>query len=109
MELSAAVSHATQQLRGLLVERFGDRLLRLVLFGSQARGEAGPDSDVDVLAIVRDLTGTERREIYEIGAEVYMETRVHVAPLAMSELEYAELERLERLLPNEIARDGIAL
>jgi hypothetical protein len=38
-----------------------------------------------------------------------MATRVPLAPLALSDLEYAELVRKERALPMEIERDGIAL
>ena len=34
--------------------------VRIVLFGSQARGDAGPDSDVDLLVILSEIT--ERRE-----------------------------------------------
>lgn len=33
--------------------RFGDRIERIVLFGSVARGTDGPESDVDVLVIAR--------------------------------------------------------
>lgn len=36
---------------------FGDRLVGVALYGSRARGEAGPHSDVDLLVIVRDLPG----------------------------------------------------
>jgi len=32
---------------------FADRFRGLVLFGSEARGEAGPDSDVDLLVLLR--------------------------------------------------------
>ena len=32
----------------------GDQFDRLILFGSQARGEARADSDIDILVIVRD-------------------------------------------------------
>jgi len=35
--------------------------VRIVLFGSSARGTAGPDSDLDVLVIVKD--GLPRRKI----------------------------------------------
>jgi predicted nucleotidyltransferase len=31
----------------------GDRLEGLYLYGSQARGDARPDSDIDVLAVIR--------------------------------------------------------
>jgi predicted nucleotidyltransferase len=39
----------------LLGERFGDDLLSVVLFGSRARGETRPESDVDLLVVVRGL------------------------------------------------------
>jgi len=35
-------------------------LLRVILFGSAARGEMGPESDVDLLIVVPD--GTRRRD-----------------------------------------------
>lgn len=38
--------------------------LRVVLFGSRARGDDREDSDVDLLVVVRDpLTARERREL----------------------------------------------
>lgn len=40
------------ELRRELARILGARLDRLVLYGSRARGSAGPDSDVDVLVVV---------------------------------------------------------
>jgi len=40
------------------------RPLRIVLFGSAARGEMGPDSDIDVMVIMPD--GTHRRHTAEM-------------------------------------------
>ncbi|HAC65162.1 MAG TPA: nucleotidyltransferase, partial [Cyanothece sp. UBA12306] len=37
------------QLKLQLETYYGDHLQRLILFGSQARGDAGPDSDIDIL------------------------------------------------------------
>ncbi|TEU10317.1 MAG: nucleotidyltransferase domain-containing protein [Anaerolineales bacterium] len=39
-------------LKKALRDTYGDRLVRLILFGSQARGQAGPESDVDVAVLV---------------------------------------------------------
>ena len=36
-----------------LGRHFGERLVSVVVFGSQARGEARPESDLDVLIVVR--------------------------------------------------------
>jgi predicted nucleotidyltransferase len=34
---------------------YGERLVRLVLFGSQARGDAAPGSDIDVLVVLQGI------------------------------------------------------
>lgn len=46
-----------------IVERFNPE--RIILFGSHARGTAGPDSDADFL-IVMPVTGSKRRQAVEI-------------------------------------------
>lgn len=39
--------------RARLERLYGPRLVKLVLFGSRARGDAGPDSDIDVLIVLK--------------------------------------------------------
>ena len=46
-----------------IVERFHPD--RIILFGSYARGEAGPDSDVDLL-VVMSVPGSRRKKATEI-------------------------------------------
>jgi predicted nucleotidyltransferase len=41
-------------LRQGLTDSLGVRLDRVILFGSRARGDAGPAADVDVLVVVKD-------------------------------------------------------
>jgi uncharacterized protein len=50
-----------------IVERFDPD--RIILFGSAARGEAGPDSDVDLL-VVMPVQGSRREKAIEIGVAV---------------------------------------
>lgn len=47
-KLQETLRWATASLR----EIYGDRLKRLMLFGSRARGDANPESDVDVLVVL---------------------------------------------------------
>ena len=50
----------TEKVRNILAElrrrfeaRYGDRLVAMVLYGSQARGDAEPGSDIDVLVVLK--------------------------------------------------------
>lgn len=45
---------------------YGDRLERIVLFGSRARGDHRPDSDYDVAVFIRE-PGTLWQEIKALG------------------------------------------
>ena len=51
--LSPRVAAAVADAKAGLEALYGDRLVRVVLYGSQARGDAGPGSDVDLLAVLR--------------------------------------------------------
>jgi len=51
-----------------IVEKF--KPLKIILFGSYARGSAGPDSDVDLL-IVMPVRGSKRKKAVEIGVALH--------------------------------------
>lgn len=51
-----------------IVKRFDPE--RIILFGSHARGTAGPDSDVDLL-VVMPVDGSRREKAIEIGAALH--------------------------------------
>ncbi|MFO7897636.1 MAG: nucleotidyltransferase domain-containing protein [Planctomycetota bacterium] len=40
------------RIKSALADAFGERLEGVVLYGSEARGEAGPDSDIDLLVLL---------------------------------------------------------
>jgi predicted nucleotidyltransferase len=43
-----------EQLRNYFQKNYQDNLAYLILFGSQARGDATPDSDIDLLVILKN-------------------------------------------------------
>jgi uncharacterized protein len=51
-----------------IVSRFDPE--RIILLGSHARGEAGPDSDVDLL-VVMPVEGSRREKAVEIGVALH--------------------------------------
>lgn len=99
----AAVTLFAEQMRA----RFGSRLVRLVLFGSHARGQATEDSDVDLLTVVDGLTHADARAIDAVVGDILTEHDVLLSPLVLSAARFDELRARERRLPAEIEREGV--
>src|SRR3954469_15086768 len=55
MPPALATGPILKRFRAALDEIYGDRLERVVLFGSKARGDAGEDSDYDIAVFLKDL------------------------------------------------------
>ncbi|MBV8576941.1 MAG: nucleotidyltransferase domain-containing protein [Acetobacteraceae bacterium] len=53
---TAADGLILERLRAALDDLYGDRVERVVLFGSRARSDAGEDSDYDVAVFLHGLT-----------------------------------------------------
>jgi len=62
------VTHNIQKMVRRLVDRFDPD--RIILFGSHARGTAGPDSDVDLLVIL-PVTGSKRAKQIEMRVALH--------------------------------------
>ena len=71
---------AARTFSGILLEKLGDDLVSVVLFGSVARGDEGRESDVDVLVIARNLPKSQfARADIAITAEREMAKRMRRA------------------------------
>jgi predicted nucleotidyltransferase len=66
------------RVRADVAELYGDRIERVVLFGSRARGDARPDSDYDVLVFLKNFglpdRHTEIGRLSEITAKIIEDT-----------------------------------
>lgn len=102
--LVAAVTSYASALRA----RFGDRLRTVRLFGSWARGAAGPDSDIDVAVIVDDLSRAEWRAAFADAVDVELKTEVTLSPYVLSAEDFDRLLRRGRRIARDIEREGIA-
>jgi uncharacterized protein len=56
-----------KRFRATLDEAYGQRLERVVLYGSRARGDAREDSDYDVAVFLRDYTPGTSTELYRLA------------------------------------------
>ncbi len=82
---------------------------RVELFGSRARGDADPDSDMDVLAIVDDITPELEDYISECAWEAGFKHGIVLVPVVFTRDEWENgLERYS-LLAEAIRAEGIQL
>jgi len=63
--LSQNEAEAIEEVKNRLVRKYKDRLLLLKLYGSKARGDSHPDSDIDILAVVKRDSLKTREEFFE--------------------------------------------
>lgn len=85
----------------------GDRLRGVILYGSEARGQAGPDSDVDVLVLLadpidvgRDLE-TNLDAVYPLAVD--LGRRISAKPVSAAEYETADCPLYRRAREEGIA------
>jgi predicted nucleotidyltransferase len=91
----------------LVRSRLGERVRKIILFGSRARGEARPDSDYDVVVIVDQRTPDLREAILEIEVDLMDRHGSLVACLLRDERQWAASQR--QPIGLNVAREGVPL
>jgi predicted nucleotidyltransferase len=94
------------RLRVYLANLYGERLHQTMLFGSYARGEARPDSDIDVLVVLKGTVnpGHEVAKVSDFIADLSLEYDKVISCFFMDEDRF--INRQGPLLRN-IRREGI--
>ncbi|PSR16621.1 nucleotidyltransferase [filamentous cyanobacterium CCP3] len=106
--LNTSTQSLLAQLNKYLKTLYGNRLYKVMLFGSHARGEARPDSDIDVLVVLTGAVnpGQEIANISGFLADLSLEYGKVISCLFMDETRFTT--RQGPLLRN-IRREGIAV
>ncbi len=104
-EVRAALSTLKERLNTVL----GNALVKLVLYGSRARGDADPDSDVDVAIVVRGLDKVLKERILRVVTDIELDSLVPLSTMILSENAYLQLLDKERRLALDIEREGVPL
>jgi len=94
------------ELRSRFEALYGDRLVKLILYGSQARGDADADSDIDVLVVLKGQVnvGQEIERGSTVSAALSLEHNVVISCVYMSEDRYRQ-DRIPLLL--NIEAEGV--
>lgn len=107
--LSPTEQQAILEFVQLLKEQFNGRVRSALLFGSKARGEGYPGSDLDVLVVVDSDDWRVHKRIRYLAADICLEYGLNLSPRVWSTSHHQEVEELQALLYQNIRRDGFNL
>jgi predicted nucleotidyltransferase len=110
--VTPSVAHALTLFSEAVQAAYGPRLVRLLLFGSRARGTAKRNSDADVVVVLDEVADAwrERERLSDLAYDIIVETGEHVQawPVSVEQWDKPEAARNPRLV-QAMKRDGIAI
>jgi predicted nucleotidyltransferase len=107
-DLDETVQRILKELKNRLQSLYGSRLARVILFGSQARREAEPHSDIDILLVFHGPVNRhdDKERAIEVTSALSLENDTVISCLYMSEDRF--LHEDAPLLRN-IRREGLTI
>jgi predicted nucleotidyltransferase len=109
--LSKIEKEAIEEVKDRLVKKYKNRLLLLKLYGSKARGDSHPDSDIDILAVVKRDSLKIRDEFFEESYQVMSkhDFRFLICLAVMGKHEFEMYKNGNFSFYRNISREGIDL
>lgn len=107
--LTAREYRAVETFLTRLRERFPGCVLQTALFGSKARGDSRPWSDIDILIVVDEENWPMRREISTLAARASLEFDVLIGPRVIGRERWERMKQRRFGLYRNIVAEGIPL
>lgn len=102
---SLAAAYATE-----IRAHFGDRLKRVILYGSGARGDWTSESDIDILVLLDQTESADIEYIVRTATAMgVLDSGLVLQPIWMTDAEFLHLKNRERRFALEVEKDGIDL
>ena len=91
-----------------LQQRFPNKIARVIVYGSKARGDAGPDSDLDILVVLND-DAVSRAAVRLIGYELALQTDVVPSILVYTVNELEQRRKHRSVFIEAVEREGVVV
>ena len=95
--------------RRAIAEGHPGTVLRMIVYGSKARGDAHEDSDLDVLLIIRNEAGDLKRTLRRIGYDLSAASYAVPSILAYTQDEWDRYGNLGSAFHEAVERDAVAV
>ena len=87
----------------------GDRVEEVLLFGSYAREDHVPGSDVDLLFLVSSVKSSDREELSKLAGEYFLEKEVVFSPKIVEKEKFDKRRKESSGFYSEVADQGVKI
>ena len=81
----------------------------VLIYGSRARGDADPDSDLDILVVIYDEETGSREKVYDAAWETGLKRKVVISTIVVTRREITQTALRSSPLIQSVRREGIAV
>lgn len=89
------------------LEKYGDKIDSIILFGSVAREEANEESDIDLLVVTIGDRFMMRRELSEIVLDILLETGEYISVKTLSVEDFKFLKGVKSSFLTNVIKEGV--
>lgn len=92
-----------------IAAEYADDVAFVTLYGSQARGDAGSESDIDLLIVIRSDSPALRQALADLAWQVQYEYGVVISDIIRTADQWREMQAKQFPFYQNVTREGIPL
>lgn len=111
VQLRGAEREIIDRYRRALKDRFPEAVSEMILFGSRARGKDHPDSDLDLLIVLKTQDPRLKREVLDLAWETMFshDFKVFISPIVFFKRDYDRYRGWNSSFLENVSRDAVRL
>ncbi len=109
MGISKKEKQSIDEFKEKLIKNLSNNFVKLILFGSKARGDSNKYSDIDILLILKNSSEKDKNKVYNIVGEILLKYGVYLSVKIFSQKEYEKLNKIPSVFMQVIKRESIVL
>ncbi len=100
---------AVKAFRSQLNRQLGSVIESVVLFGSKARGDDRPDSDIDLLVVCNTNNWRIANAVYSIATDVLLDHGIALSPKVLAKDDFARMAQEQVAFVANVEREGMTV